>query len=99
MTRSSVRGHAASGPEPQGIVAKITSKDEYLVLSTFGGVAGILLLRKLLKSGSKQEAPAPAPASSPSSGEDGIPSVEDPAFAEWIGKDENFGKLFAQLDK
>eukprot|EP00467_Chlorarachnion_reptans_P003527 CAMPEP_0114535110 /NCGR_PEP_ID=MMETSP0109-20121206/28234_1 /TAXON_ID=29199 /ORGANISM="Chlorarachnion reptans, Strain CCCM449" /LENGTH=105 /DNA_ID=CAMNT_0001718639 /DNA_START=81 /DNA_END=398 /DNA_ORIENTATION=+ len=96
VTRSVLRGGAPK-PEASGIIGKITSKDEYMVLATFGGVASIILLNKMLKGKPKPAPEKPAAAPSTSS-DDGIPSFTDPAFAEWIGKEGNFEKLFAQLD-
>mmetsp|Transcript_4480 Transcript_4480/g.6915 ORF Transcript_4480/g.6915 Transcript_4480/m.6915 type:complete len:115 (+) Transcript_4480:126-470(+) len=95
-TRSRLQGGGHGGPEPKGLLAKIQSKDEYLVLATFGGVASVIFLNKLLSGGKK--APEPAPSSSSSSSDGGIPSFTDPSFAEWVGKEGNFEKLFAQLD-
>eukprot|EP00472_Partenskyella_glossopodia_P014777 CAMPEP_0197515326 /NCGR_PEP_ID=MMETSP1318-20131121/497_1 /TAXON_ID=552666 /ORGANISM="Partenskyella glossopodia, Strain RCC365" /LENGTH=91 /DNA_ID=CAMNT_0043063669 /DNA_START=124 /DNA_END=399 /DNA_ORIENTATION=+ len=87
-------GGGHGGSEPKTLMEKITSKDEYLVLSTYAGVATIVFLSKLFKSNKEEPKQEAAPAKS----DGGIPSVDSPEFENWIAVEGNFEKLMSQMD-
>jgi hypothetical protein len=65
-------------------------------MAIIGGYLGLYAISKIIGavSGGKKKAETITSGSSFSASST-VPSVEDPAFGEWIGKDGNVEKLFA----
>ena len=84
-------GGGHSGPPPEGIdavVRKYLPGNHHIAMAIIGGYFSLYLVSKLF-SGKKKPAP---PATKGSTSDGAIPSVDSPAFADWLAKDGNIEK-------
>ena len=87
-------GHGKPPPTGgiDGAVRKIFPEDHQVSMAIIGGYFTLYLFSKLF-SGGKKNASIAAPASGASDG--AIPSVDSPAFAEWVSAPGNIEKALS----